>query len=185
MLDLIVSKHGFGASFWDLPSCFYRRHRELEEIFCVPYNQCHNGPYIGNHCPTLPARVFIPDHHIYPRVASNISSPGVDHVQLIRCMVEIAYTIRYPEFKIKDSKWVMRQTGIYHQYDTRTAQSIYALFSPEANSKVHQIAESSILHHMKEKGPFWLHSVLFSTHNGSWRHYIAAQENKALPIVRT
>lgn len=47
MLDLIVSKHEISPSFWDLPSCFYTRNLDLEEVFCIPYTESRNDSFIG------------------------------------------------------------------------------------------------------------------------------------------
>ena len=50
MLDQIFKEHHFSSSFWELPSCFYRRELEgldREEVFCVPYTECRTGSFIG------------------------------------------------------------------------------------------------------------------------------------------
>jgi hypothetical protein len=47
MLDLIVAKNSISSQFWDLPSCFYRRNLEVEEVFCVPYSETREGPITG------------------------------------------------------------------------------------------------------------------------------------------
>jgi len=49
MIDLLVSQHDINPSFWDLPSCFYTRNLDLEEVFCVPYTETRNGGFIGGH----------------------------------------------------------------------------------------------------------------------------------------
>ncbi|KAI1415508.1 hypothetical protein F5Y13DRAFT_145321 [Hypoxylon sp. FL1857] len=36
LLELFVSKHNIDGSFWDLPSCFYRRNEDVEINFCLP-----------------------------------------------------------------------------------------------------------------------------------------------------
>ncbi|KAI1476967.1 hypothetical protein F4774DRAFT_220111 [Daldinia eschscholtzii] len=36
LLELFVSKHNVGDSFWDLPSCFYHRNDDVEINFCLP-----------------------------------------------------------------------------------------------------------------------------------------------------
>lgn len=47
MLDIIAAEHDIGASFWDLPSCFYQRSDGTEVAFCVPYTLVRNGSIIG------------------------------------------------------------------------------------------------------------------------------------------
>ncbi|KAI1457954.1 hypothetical protein F4805DRAFT_457142 [Annulohypoxylon moriforme] len=43
MLDLFVSIHNIDSSFWDLPSCFYYRNKELEINHCLPVTVIRNG----------------------------------------------------------------------------------------------------------------------------------------------
>ena len=96
------------------------------------------------------------------------------------------YSIRYPEFKEKEAAWTIRQTGLYHQFNAETRQSIYILFSPLPNSRVHQLAAEFLLGNPKEEtesNPFWLHRSLFSVYLPAWRQYIAAHERELLGIV--
>ncbi|KAF7543274.1 hypothetical protein G7Z17_g10870 [Cylindrodendrum hubeiense] len=95
------------------------------------------------------------------------------------------YTTRYPEFKENESKWVIRQSGMYHRFDTTTRQSLYILFNPAPNSKAHQEAKELLLSNLDEgaqNDPFWLHQTLFSSYYPNWRQYIAAQEREVLKI---
>ncbi|KAH8697601.1 hypothetical protein BGW36DRAFT_427557 [Talaromyces proteolyticus] len=144
MLDLIVAKHGISSSIWDVPSCFYRRNREVEEVFCVPYTESRDGS-----------------------------------------IIEVSYTVRYPEHKTNADQWVIRQTGIYHQLNTKTGQSLYVLFNPMSASKAHREAQEWLLTHAQEaqKEPFWLHRIVFSAYFPAWRQYIASLENEYLPIA--
>ena len=48
MLDLIVSRHGIGASFYELPACFYTRNSELGEAFCAAYSHTQTGEFSGD-----------------------------------------------------------------------------------------------------------------------------------------
>jgi len=47
MMDLIHSTHDIDESFWDLPSCFYTRNLDLEEVHCVPYTETRRENVIG------------------------------------------------------------------------------------------------------------------------------------------
>lgn len=47
MMEHIVSKHGLKSAFWDVPSCFYIRNLDVEEVFCIPYTELRNGANIG------------------------------------------------------------------------------------------------------------------------------------------
>jgi hypothetical protein len=47
MMDLVVSSFDIEESFWELPSCFYTRNLDLEEVHCVPYTETRKGSTIG------------------------------------------------------------------------------------------------------------------------------------------
>lgn len=98
---------------------------------------------------------------------------------------EISYTVRYPVFKTSENRWVLRQSGIYNRVNTETAQSLYVLVNPEANSKVHTQAQEFLRNYDGDGpvDPFWLHKMLLSTYMPSWRQYIAWLERKLLPTV--
>ncbi len=95
--------------------------------------------------------------------------------------------MKYPEYKPNDDKWSIRQTGIYHRFNTETCQSTYVLLSPTTNSKAHQRAQEWLLNHGHDAGtePFWLHRVLFSTYFPAWRQYTISLERKFLPIANS
>jgi hypothetical protein len=165
MMDLVVSAHGIGESFWDLPSCFYTRNLDLEEVYCVPYTEIRKENVIGKCCLMM--------------------TPPIDLADGIP--LEISYSVKYPEYKPSEDKWVIRQSGIWHRYHLRTSQSTYVLFSPTPNSKAHRQAEEWLLDSARgpEKEPFWLHRVLFSAYFPAWRQYIAALERKFLPVANS
>ncbi|KAK1752732.1 hypothetical protein QBC47DRAFT_389172 [Echria macrotheca] len=146
MMDLVVSRHDADPSFWQLPSCFYTRNLELEQVHCIPYTETRKG-----------------------------------------AVVELSYTIKYPEFKESEKKWVIRQTGIWHRYNMRTSQSTYVLLSPTVNSKAHQQAVEWMLSSgvKPQTEPFWLHRILFASYLPSWRRYVGALEHQLLPIANT
>ncbi|KAJ5955057.1 hypothetical protein N7501_009336 [Penicillium viridicatum] len=102
-------------------------------------------------------------------------------------VIEISYTLRYPEYKPQENAWVIRQTGIYHRYDKTTCQSLFVLFNPTPQSKAHSDAENLLrnLCPEVESDPFWLHRVLFTTYFPTWRKYIAVQEQRFLPLARS
>lgn len=43
MLELLSKRHSIEPSFWTLPSCFYNRNLDLEEVFCIPWTWTVNG----------------------------------------------------------------------------------------------------------------------------------------------
>lgn len=99
--------------------------------------------------------------------------------------IEISYTMKYPEYKEKDKKWVIRQSGIFQRYDTESDNNLLVLFSPNPDSKVHRAAESYLCDNIVQDEPLWLHKLLFEAHAHSWRGYIAMEESKLLPMVST
>ncbi|KGO69020.1 hypothetical protein PITC_078450 [Penicillium italicum] len=98
---------------------------------------------------------------------------------------EISYTIRYPEYRPQDDKWVIRQTGIYHRYDKTSSQSLFVLFNPTPQSQAHSQAENLLRNFCPEveSDPFWLHHLLFATYFPAWRKYIAVHEQRFLPLA--
>lgn len=97
----------------------------------------------------------------------------------------MAYTIRYPEYKPSDEEWTIRQSGIYHRLNRKTKQSLYIVFNPTPNSKLHQALLSTLQFNDSKRSPFWLHQTLFATYVPAWRHYIASLERRFLPIANT
>ncbi|CAJ2504033.1 Uu.00g114270.m01.CDS01 [Anthostomella pinea] len=100
---------------------------------------------------------------------------------------EISYTIRYPELKSGGREWALRQSGLYHSFDTATAKSVSVLFSCTPNSAAHQKAKELLLAGgddapAKLRNPSWIHEVLFAAYYPAWRPYIASLELKLLPI---
>lgn len=99
--------------------------------------------------------------------------------------IEISYTLRYPEYKPKEDRWTIRQSGIYHRYDRTSSQSLFVLFSPTPQSKAHCKAEEllSTIHPELVTDSFWLHRVLFEVYFPAWRSYIAMLERRFLPLA--
>lgn len=100
---------------------------------------------------------------------------------------DISYTIRYPEYKTDDEEWTIRQSAIYHRFNTETSQSTIILFNPTPSSKLHCDAENWLLQNAAkpELLTFWLHRKLFATYVPAWRQYIASLERRFLPIANT
>lgn len=97
----------------------------------------------------------------------------------------MAYSIRYPEYKPSDEEWTIRQSGIYHRLNRKTKQSLYIVFNPTPNSKLHQALLSTLQFADGKRSSFWLHQTLFATYVPAWRHYIASLERRFLPIANT
>ncbi|KAJ5899209.1 Mg2+ transporter protein CorA-like/Zinc transport protein ZntB [Penicillium taxi] len=95
----------------------------------------------------------------------------------------MSYTLRYPECKdANKSKWVIRQSGVYHRYNTKTFQSLFILFSPTPNSRAHCEAREWLQNFETKIGTdhFWLHRLLFSIYFPEWRGYIVSLERRFL-----
>jgi hypothetical protein len=101
---------------------------------------------------------------------------------------EAGYTIRYPEFKKneEDGEWVIRQTGVYHRFDTSTRRSIYILLNPTTDSKAQLKAQdcmAAFTTSTSDVSSNWLHRVVLSVYLPAWRQYIVAYERGFLNIV--
>ncbi|RDA93447.1 hypothetical protein CP533_2654 [Ophiocordyceps camponoti-saundersi (nom. inval.)] len=99
--------------------------------------------------------------------------------------VDIAYSLRYPEYKATDNEWALRQSALYHRLDLSSRQSLFILFSPrpEARAHMHTVVEKHL--RLIPNDDFGLHQVFFSTYIPNWRRYIAAQERRFLPVSKT
>ncbi|KAF4338227.1 zinc transport [Fusarium beomiforme] len=100
-------------------------------------------------------------------------------------IIEVSYTIRYPEFKAKKGDWIIRQTGIYQVFNIDTNQNLCILFNPTPLSKLHQVMQDYVSKKSKdaEKDFFCLHKELFNAHFSSWRLYNAYLERILIPIA--
>ncbi|KAF6822268.1 hypothetical protein CPLU01_12128 [Colletotrichum plurivorum] len=98
---------------------------------------------------------------------------------------EMAYSIRYPEYKPFEREWVIRQTGVYHKFNTESSQNLFILFNPTPDSKAHQRAEDWITTYGQDSPEdiFWLHRVLFQTYLPAWRLYSSYLEELFIPIA--
>ena len=99
---------------------------------------------------------------------------------------EIFYTYRYAQFKNDPIEpWVIRQTGIYHQFNSLTKQNLWILINPMESSLAEQRLISCLNNHQTEidQNPLWLHSVIHTSYFANWRRYLAAWEKILLPIV--
>ncbi|KAI3526961.1 hypothetical protein CSPX01_17350 [Colletotrichum filicis] len=100
-------------------------------------------------------------------------------------VLEILYSIRYPEFKETQQEWVIRQTGVYQKVNLMTSQNLVILFNPSPNTSAQKHAESWIPTHEKDirLHPLWIHNILLGTYLPNWRLYSAHLEKRFLPIA--
>ncbi|EYB26801.1 hypothetical protein FG05_09151 [Fusarium graminearum] len=59
-------------------------------------------------------------------------------------VTELSYTIRYPEFKVAPGAWVIRQTGVYQKFNTKSCQNVIILFNPAPACALHKKAEIAL-----------------------------------------
>ncbi|KAI0909263.1 hypothetical protein F4823DRAFT_625011 [Ustulina deusta] len=101
--------------------------------------------------------------------------------------LDISYTLRYPEFKEKENRWALHQSGIYHWFNQKTNQHFLLLLSPLPNSAAHVSIENQLLNRRQSvlDDPLWAQGLLFSTYIPAWRQYIAWLEGRLIPIIPT
>lgn len=98
------------------------------------------------------------------------------------------YTFRYAEHKgHPNESWVIRQSGVYHQYDKGKNASLFILLDPVPDS----VAQKRILecfansHEKIKKNPLLLHSIVHTSYFVRWREYLAQYERNLLSIADT
>ncbi|KAK5637624.1 hypothetical protein RRF57_013339 [Xylaria bambusicola] len=103
-----------------------------------------------------------------------------------RDVIDISYTLRYPEFNEKENRWALRQSGIYQRFNQKTNQHFVLLFSPLPNSATHAKIWKQLHNEYPwaSHGPFWAHAMLFSTYLPAWRQYMAWLEGRLIPIPK-
>ncbi|KAI1766161.1 hypothetical protein GGR53DRAFT_235139 [Hypoxylon sp. FL1150] len=124
-------------------------------------------------------------YHRNDDVEINYSLPVT--VTRIGEIIEVHYTIRYPELKPSSGTWAIRQSGLYFQINTSTSRTVSVLFSPTPNSTAHQEIQNFMLGiDSTAIQPAWyIHQLLFATYFPAWRQYIAFLERKLLPETST
>jgi len=80
---------------------------------------------------------------------------------------------------------VIRQMGVYQQFDFRKKTSLYILVNAVPNSAAYTRVLESCSSHQQQMllNPLWLHSVIHASYFMRWRDYIAEYESRLLPIV--
>jgi hypothetical protein len=105
-------------------------------------------------------------------------------------MTEFGWVYKYPEKKEVDSgsPWVIRQTGIYHIFNTETGRSTYIILNPSLNAKFRLNLQKNLQEQSFRStlllGGMLLHSMLMSTHFSDWREYLDYHETLLLKLVR-
>lgn len=103
--------------------------------------------------------------------------------------LETCYVYKYAELKDGNYEypWVVRQTGVYHQYDNKLNRSVWVIVSPmqksQAAKRIKQCLESKTTRIQIIARPLLLHSVLISANLSNWRGFCEHYESKLEAIV--
>ncbi|KAF2797954.1 hypothetical protein K505DRAFT_372056 [Melanomma pulvis-pyrius CBS 109.77] len=93
---------------------------------------------------------------------------------------EICYSIKYAEFKEAQRHWVIRQTGVYHQYRAYSKQSIWIIISPVPASLLERRIKDSMQRLVERvhiaTNPLALHAFVISTYFSNWKDYCGHYE---------
>ncbi|RDA86583.1 hypothetical protein CP532_6011 [Ophiocordyceps camponoti-leonardi (nom. inval.)] len=98
--------------------------------------------------------------------------------------VDVAYSVRYPEYKPSDDDWALRQSAVYHRLDLHSRQSLFILFSPGTSCRANIFPHIENCLRLKPDDDFGPHQVIFSAYIPNWRRYIAIQERRFLPDAK-
>lgn len=78
-----------------------------------------------------------------------------------------------------ENTWVIRQNGVYHQYDQESKQSTWMLFFPNRESYF----PDKIISSMKAQHPLQPHLEFHFVHFDQWRWYIINLEKQYHELV--
>ncbi|THC95903.1 hypothetical protein EYZ11_004634 [Aspergillus tanneri] len=105
---------------------------------------------------------------------------------------EVAYIFKYAFPKAKDNKteaWALRQTGVYHKYDSEIDQSTWIFMNPTKSclfqERLGQMRLSSEYDTAFKIHPLLVHHILFTTFFPNWRDYLASYEARVLAVSNT
>ncbi|KAF0641053.1 hypothetical protein FPSE5266_06818 [Fusarium pseudograminearum] len=81
--------------------------------------------------------------------------------------------------------WVIRQTGIYQKFNTKSCENVIILFNPAPACALQQKAEIVLSKVPQDihRDFFWIHKELFNTYFSAWRLYNVHLEKILLPIA--
>ncbi|KAI9737189.1 MAG: hypothetical protein M1834_000782 [Cirrosporium novae-zelandiae] len=107
-------------------------------------------------------------------------------------ILEIAYLFKYPEqnqYPEEDGDpWSIRQTGVYHQLDTKAMKNIWIIIHPKKDAAARMQLDNCLKSPSESieisRHPFLVHILLISTYVDNWRWYMAYYEEKLLILVR-
>jgi hypothetical protein len=95
--------------------------------------------------------------------------------------IEICYAFKYAEFKQARQSWVIRQTGVYHQYRASTKQSIWIIISPLpasfAEIRIRDLVQTPLNRVNIIQNHLLLHPFLLSIYFSNWMDYCEYYES--------
>ncbi|KAI1344880.1 hypothetical protein F5Y15DRAFT_363995 [Xylariaceae sp. FL0016] len=85
--------------------------------------------------------------------------------------LEMSYVFKYPEKKLHDGEelWVIRQTGVFQQFDTISRKATWLLVLPNPKAYPTEKAEQVMI---ESQHPLHPHSCFLLEHIPKWRWYI-------------
>ena len=104
-------------------------------------------------------------------------------------LTEITYITKYPEERNRDTpeRWSVRQTGVYHRFDTRTQKSFWILLHPKPDSPIRLRVEDVIRavpqFNDTDQNMMMLHLSILGKPFGNWRWYMAHFEEEIEDMV--
>lgn len=111
-----------------------------------------------------------------PRMASGIEQ------------FEFGWVYKYPEKKVVESgsPWVIRQTGVYHIFNTKIGRSTYIVLNPSINAKfkmdLQKVLQEQSFRSVLRLSGMLIHSMLMSSHLREWRDYLDYHESLLLKL---
>ncbi|KAF4585777.1 Mg2+ transporter protein, CorA-like/Zinc transport protein ZntB [Ophiocordyceps camponoti-floridani] len=101
--------------------------------------------------------------------------------------IDMAYSLRYAEYKSNQDEWTIRQSAVYHRLDLVSQTSLFILFSPTPEARAYGLIDARLRASTVSEplDTVSLHQVLFSAYLPAWRRYIASHERRFLPMANT
>lgn len=171
MVHELIGSLGASPDILEFFLSFCQKTVAVEEGFSsAPLVKC-NGDILG----TFPTHVLYATQR---KVPSN------------RLATEIAYIFKYAFQKTTEDEatsWVIRQTGVYQQYNRSTNASTWIFLHPTRDCRFQQRLNNALTspsqYEKLQQHPLLLHNILFTTYFPNWRDYLAYCQSRVLPIV--
>jgi hypothetical protein len=175
MFEALVTSVGAMEDIWSLISSFGNRVSDVEQAFsCCAWKQ--KRTVRGK--PNDPLRSM--RHETKLMYEETLVEPVYGKADP---QIEVCYIFKYPHLKRfeETTSWVIRQAGVYQQYDARTARSTWLLILSNHESYSEESISGIIT---SEKHPLYPHICFHFEHLDSWRWFMADFETEFHDLVR-